>query len=259
MSKSRRAGGALPLSISQNYLTSKTTIQRLLKKTTIDREDQVLEIGAGKGHITRELEKICKRVIAYELDGKLYANLQKKMEGCDKVRVVHGDFLKAKLPEKQKYKVFSNIPFSITTALVNKLLTDRNPPEEAWLVMEKGAGKRFFGKPHDTLSSMLIKPFFDAEIVYHLRKEDFHPSPSVDTVLLHFRKKEQPDIPVVQRNEYRKFVESGMQYGIRRLLTKRQITAALRAGKLPSIQQSKTMLYVQWLCLFRYYRRLNGG
>jgi 23S rRNA (adenine-N6)-dimethyltransferase len=56
------------------------------------------------------------------------------------------------------YKVFANIPFNKTTNIVRKLTGSSNPPEEAWLVIEKGVAKRFMGTPNETIFSLNIKP-----------------------------------------------------------------------------------------------------
>ena len=71
MSNNYNCGNTLPFSVSQNFLTCSKTIRRLLRLTSICESDHVIEIGAGKGHITRELAKICKAVSAYEIDDKL--------------------------------------------------------------------------------------------------------------------------------------------------------------------------------------------
>ena len=259
MSKNVRHNGAPPFSVSQNFLTSAKTIHRLLRLTSICKNDHVIEIGAGKGHITKELVKICRGVSAFEIDRGLYEQLQKALSDIGNLKVMHGDFLKASLPKSGPYKVFSNIPFSITSDIMRKLTTIGNPPQEAWLVMEKGAAKRFMGKPCDTLRSILIKPFFDVKIDYYFSRQDFHPAPSVDVVLLHLTRKIQPDIPEPQQKSFANFMERSLKYGITRLLTKRQIAVALKLAGLPHIQASGTILYVQWLCLFRCYRQLYGG
>ncbi len=244
-----------PYSISQNFLTSKKTIERILGKADIGKRDTVLEIGAGKGHITKALSLRCKEVVSYEIDRKLYDTLKPRLP--ENVRLYRADFLKAPLP-KTPYKVFANIPFSITTAIVRKLTQNDNPPDAVWLVMEKGAAKRFCGLPRDTLSSLLIKPFYEAKIVYHFRREDFHPAPKTDAVLLEFRQKQTPDIPLSLVKEYRTFLSHSIQHGLygpRALLTKKQIGTALRLEKLPPIDRSGDILYIQWLCLFRCSRR----
>lgn len=245
----------LNLSASQNFLTSRKTIDRLLRISDITKDDDVLEIGAGKGHITKVLIKRCKSITAVELDRKLYSKLLELFSGDTNVKLINNDFLNIQLP-KHEYKVFSNIPFSITTDIVRKLTQADNPPTNSWLIMEKGAAKRFVGVPNDNLQSLLLKPFYDLEIRYHFCKEDFHPSPSVDTVFLHISKKSTPDINFSQRNIYYDFINRSYKYGLNSLLTKRQISIALRSLSLPPIPSSGEILYIQWLCLFRSYVEL---
>jgi 23S rRNA (adenine-N6)-dimethyltransferase len=165
--------------ISQNFLTSAKTVKRLLHLTNIGKDDHIIEIGAGKGHITRELVKISRFVSAYEIDDKLYGKLKEKLGGAGNINIKRQNFLGASLPSG-RYKVFSNIPFCITSKIMRKLTATGNPPQEAWLVMEKGAAKRF---------AALLKHRFEPKIVYYFVREDFHPMPSVDIVLLHLKKK----------------------------------------------------------------------
>jgi 23S rRNA (adenine-N6)-dimethyltransferase len=235
----------MSFTVSQNFLTSEKIIRRLLCRTSINRDDHVIEIGAGKGHITKMLADTCRKVSAYEIDPQLCAYVLKKLGPKNGLHIKCQDFLKAPLPDKGAYKVFSNIPFNATTAILRKLTHARNPPKECWLVMEKGAAKRFMGTPCENIDSIRIKPFFDIRILYHFTRQDFHPMPSVDIVLLHMAKKEQPDIPAAQREEFVHFVSKNLKYG--------PTAAALRRAGLPPIKAVGTILYIQWLCLFRWY------
>ena len=244
------------LSVSQNFLTSRKIIDRLLHISNIKKTDHVVEIGAGKGHITRALISKCGSVTAVELDKNLYQKLSCSLADEPNITIINNDFLKVKLPQNE-YKVFANIPFSITTDIIKKLTQSDNPPVNAWLVMEKGAAKRFSGKPCDNLQSLLLKPFYNTEMKYYFSRDDFHPSPSVDTVLFHISKKATPDIEFSNRNHYYDFINRSYKYGVDTLLTKRQISKALRNDSLPAIPQSGETLYIQWLCLFRCYLYLN--
>ena len=247
--------GSLPYSVSQNFLTSRRLIERLLKKAQITGQDTVLEIGAGKGHITKALANACETVIAYEIDRKLYESLKPQLP--ENVRLYCADFLKCTLPESS-YKVFANIPFSRTTEILRKLTRADSLPDGMWLVMEKGAAKRFCGLPRENLHSLLIKPFFETKILYHFRREDFHPAPRVDTVLLELKRRQEADIQPAQRQDFAHFLSHSLQYGLfgsRALLTKRQISTALRLAGLPQIERSDAVLYVQWLCLFRCWQQ----
>ena len=255
----RKNSQNIPYSVSQNYLTSKKTIKRLIRIAKLDSSDTVLEIGAGKGHITRVLAETCRQVISYEVDPRLYVSL--KRNNLENVTLIGGDFLQARLPSGP-YRVFANIPFSRTTEIIKKLTCGDSLPKDCWLIVEKGAAKRFCGKPHESLQSLLIKPFFETEICYYFQREDFHPAPRVDVVMLHLSRKEKPDIALQQRKAYEFFLRSCLQhyFGSRRtLLSLRQANMALRNAGLPGIHgQSKTMLYVQWLCLFRWWTYGHG-
>ena len=254
---SKTKGRHLPYSISQNFLTSTKTIRRLLNKTDIASGDTVLEIGAGKGHITKPLSNRCKTVIAYEIDKRLVQSLGPQLP--PNVDLICADFLDAPLPKKP-YKVFASIPFSQTTAIIQKLTTSTRLPADMWLVMERGAAKRFSGAPRDNLHSLLLKPFFETEIIHQFDRNDFHPAPKVDVVLLAFKQKRAPDILPEQRRDFSVFLTYSLRHGLfgsRALLTPKQIATALRLARLPQIERTGDVLYVQWLCLFRCWVRFK--
>lgn len=256
MSSCRHSPQGVSLRASQNYLTASALVNRLADLAGFSPDDHVIEIGPGKGHITRALVRRCARVTAVELDGGLYESLAMKFAGEPALRLHHGDFMAFPLPASGPYKVFSNIPFNRTTAIIRKLTEAANPPRDAWLVVEKGAAKRFMGKPHESLRSLLLKPGFDLEICYHFRREDFHPMPSVDTVLLHLRRKVQPDVAPGEMDAFGRFVEAGMNGGLARLarfMPRRQFISACREAGVPPRANPGDILYIQWLCLYRWY------
>lgn len=171
---------------SQNFLTERRLLQRIIGCSTITKADQVIEIGTGKGHLAGVLAERCGFLYSIEIDRKLYERAKEKLNDRKNIKLICGDFLKYKLPRQGKYKVFANIPYNITTDIVMKLSREYNPPTEMWLVMEKGAAKRFMGLPCDNKYSLELKRRWNMKIVYYFRQEDFHPKPKVDSVLVHF-------------------------------------------------------------------------
>lgn len=249
------------ISDSQNFLTKRQLIRKIINLSSITKEDTVLEIGAGKGHLTEALCEKASFVHSIEIDEKLYKYTQDKLSHLTNLKLIQGDFLKYSIPVKGRYKVFANIPFFITTQIIDKLTNASNPPVDIWLVMEKGAAGRFAGLPKENTKSLLLKVKWEAEIVYHFRREDFHPMPSVDSVLLHLRKKEIPDLSKEETRSFRKFIEHSMRYGFsgkHGLLTPRQIATALKRAGLPPAYKDGVTLYIQWLCLFRCYLEFNS-
>lgn len=167
-------------------MTSRKLLERIVGKSTITKNDIVIEIGTGKGHLTEVLCKKAKYVYSVEIDRKLCERAKERLKNAGNLKISCRDFMEYPLPNKESYKVFANIPYHITTKIVKKLTEDAHPPSEIWLVMEKGAAKRFLGVPVETKYSSLLKRRWKLDIVYFFNKEDFHPKPSVDSVLLHF-------------------------------------------------------------------------
>lgn len=248
---------------SQNFITNGKLIYRIIGLADFHANDTVLEIGTGKGHLTEVLCRKAGTVCSVEIDRKLYESAGKRLAQYSNLQLICGDFLKYDLPSKGDYKVFANIPYFITTQIIDKLAQAPNPPADIWLVMEKGAAKRFMGTPKETKKSLLLKVNWNMKIMYHFHREDFHPMPGVDSVLVHFAKRASPDLTKGEYHEFQKFIEWSMKYGICGKggpLTKRQVSVALKQAGLPHAHEDGVTLYIQWLCLFRCYRRMfNNG
>lgn len=243
---------------SQNFITNAKLIHRIIGLADFQADDTVIEIGTGKGHLTEVLCRKAGTVCSVEIDRKLYESAGKRLAQYSNLKLICGDFLKYDLPSKGDYKVFANIPYFITTQIIEKLTQAPNPPAEMWLVMEKGAAKRFLGIPKETKKSLLLKVGWDMKIVYHFHREDFHPMPAVDSVLMYFAKRAAPDLTRDEYHAFRKFIEQSMKYGICGKggpLTKRQVAVTLKQAGLPHAHEDGVTLYIQWLCLFRWYRR----
>jgi 23S rRNA (adenine-N6)-dimethyltransferase len=193
------------LVVSQNFLKDPRLVARLIDRCAIGPEDMVYEIGPGKGIITSLLARRCRQVIAIEKDPALSEGLRKKLSHYPNLTLRTGDFLHDRLP-REPYKVFSNIPFNISSAIVARLTSAANPPEDTCLVLQKEAAEVYLGKPHETLRSVLLKPWFEPMLVHHFRRTDFAPPPHVDPVLLRMRKRSPPWIDRANRQGYRDFV-----------------------------------------------------
>lgn len=199
---------------SQNFLTAQRLNRHIVNLSTITKADRVLEIGTGKGHITQVLCQKSAFVESVEIDEKLYRKAHERLKGEKNVKLVLGDFLKYSLPQKGEYKVFANIPFFLTTQIIDKLTRAQNPPKDMWLVMEKGAAKRFMGTPRENSTSLLLKLFWQTERVHQFKREDFHPKPDADTVMVHFHKKERPLLEKKEQEAYQRFINHGIKYGL---------------------------------------------
>lgn len=193
---------------SQNFLKEKSLIKNLLEKTSISKKDTVIEIGAGKGIITEKLVKRCNNVVAIEKDQKLFLHLKERFKDIDNISLINNDFLEEDLDFNDK-KIFSNIPFNITTEIINKITNSDNSPIDSYIFLQKDAAKRFAGRQYnakENLFSLLLKPWFDISVIHNFSSTDFTPKPSVDIVLMRIKKREKPLFTKEQKEKYNDFL-----------------------------------------------------
>jgi 23S rRNA (adenine-N6)-dimethyltransferase len=176
---------------SQNFFSNRELIKKLIRGSSIKPTDTVLDIGSGRGHITRELLKITPNVITIEKDPKFTNHPQ--------------DFLSYPLPS-HPYKVFANIPFSITADIIRKLLQASNPPSDCYLIVQSEAACKFITNSTNTMAAVLYHPWWNIQIVHRFRRFDFRPVPKVESVLLHIKPRLVPLIPPTQKNAYYDFI-----------------------------------------------------
>ena len=124
--------------LSQHFLKNPRLALILIGHSNLKKRDTVLEIGAGSGVITSALSHRVAKVIAVEPDHataeKLRENLEKRR--IENVEIIEDDFMNVSLPNTP-YKVFSNPPFHLSSAIVHKLIEADNPPESFYLILQK--------------------------------------------------------------------------------------------------------------------------
>jgi len=192
---------------SQNFLRDPELVKKLLRKSSIGKKDTVFEIGPGKGIITRELIRVAGYVISLELDDKLYGYLKKDLQDTYNSELIHGNILNYKLPN-YPYKVFANIPFSITADIIRKLTSDRNF-HEGYLIVQKEFAQKVIGIPYDTknqMMSVLLKPWFDVSVFYEFTRNDFYPRPNIDTTMIRINRVRYPMVSGQNKRLYENFV-----------------------------------------------------
>lgn len=197
---------------SQNFLCNRQLVERLVSQSSLGQGDLVVEIGAGQGIITRELLKRAGHVVAVEIDGRWFGQLQRQLAGVENLTLYQADILNFDLP-RLPYKVFANIPFAIEGKIIRKLLDDANPPQDCYLVVMKELAERLIASHPGSLFASSYRPWFDFAIVHRFSPADFSPVPRVKAVLLRFTKKSSPLLPWSERKKYQQFIQRGFGQG----------------------------------------------
>ncbi len=247
--------------LSQHFLRSRALAASLVAQSSVGRQDLVVEIGPGRGVLTRELAKRCGRLVGVEIDDELARRLRTELVDVPHVEIVRRDFLRFELPQSP-YKVFGSIPYSRTADIVRRLVEAVGPPDDAYLVVQREAAERFAGAPYavETLASLLAKPWWHVEISRWLRRTDFDPPPRVDSVLLWLARRTRPLVDRSNERRYEEFVRSAfgrkgstMHQCLRWAFTGRQIGRLTGNLRFERSAPPSTLSFEQWLGLFRFY------
>jgi 23S rRNA (adenine-N6)-dimethyltransferase len=249
---------------AQNFLRNPALVASLLDKCDIGVSDVVYEIGPGKGILTEQLALRCKQIITIEKDPDLAELLWRRFASWPHVTIHHGDFLEYLLPLHRPYKVVANIPFNITAAIVNKLTMAERPPEDAYLAMQREAAEALLGAPHESLRSLLLKPWFEVEVAHRFRRGDFVPAPRVDVVMLRLRKRGPPLVSSRDRRCFRDFAV--YLFTAWRPTLCATLTSIFTRQQLQHLQQDlgfdldvtpASFPFGQWLTLFEHFKAVR--
>lgn len=177
-------------SLGQHWLTDRLILSGIAEAGEILPTDTVLEIGPGLGTLTSELLRRAEKVVAVELDDALAAKLPAQFPGKN-LKVVHSDILQYDLTHlPDNYVVVANVPYYITSKIIQYLVTSTNKPRTIVLLIQKEVAVRVAAQPGDmSLLAISAQLYAEASLDQVVPAEFFTPPPKVDSqvVVLHIR------------------------------------------------------------------------
>jgi 16S rRNA (adenine1518-N6/adenine1519-N6)-dimethyltransferase len=198
-------------SLGQHFLVDPFIIERIIKAAQLRPEDLIVEIGPGPGKLTRMLSEKFRRVIAIELDNRLYARLKTELAGCDNIELIHGDALEYPYETLPEFTVVANIPYYITTPIIFRLLNSRKNLRSMTLTIQKEVAERIVatpgGKDYGVLSIM-VQYYAVPTLQFIIPKEAFRPVPKVDSAVVHMKILEKPSVDVGDERLFFKLVKT---------------------------------------------------
>lgn len=200
------------IKFTQNFLKDRSLVKKIVTIANIPRGSVVLEVGPGKGIITSALASAVEsdgKVVAVELDTKLASALTEKFIERPQVEIISANILDFPLSKfKSNYSIFSNLPFAITSDLLDHLLDPAVAPSQAHLILQRESiiGINKIGMETETFKSLLLKPFYEVQLEHAFSKFDFAPKPSVETALFSFQRREHDLIEEAAYALYKDFL-----------------------------------------------------
>ena len=171
------------LTAGRGYEAPEESAEQVSEKTEVDGCELCVEIGPGLGFLTSSLFRRFKRIIAVEFDGELARKLPGSFPGKD-LEVVNEDILKFDFSKiKGEYVVAGNIPYYITSPIIEKVLTVENLPKRVVLLMQKEVAERIISEKETGLS-LFVKNRAKVWAGPVVLKGEFTPPPKVDSQVI---------------------------------------------------------------------------
>jgi len=222
-------------SFGQNFLVDEVALDKIVEAADLKSDDIVIEVGPGAGTLTERLVGGAKKVIAVELDcdlaellvnkfsiinfqlsnndqlnnssiNKLNDHWNLKLDHSE-LEIVQSDILKLNIPDlvgDKSYKVVANIPYYITSKIINSFLTAENKPEQIILLVQKEVAERITAKPGDlSILSISVQIYGSPEIAGIVRADSFFPAPKVDSAILKISDIHPWDLSVSEKDLFR--------------------------------------------------------
>ncbi|MGB7291263.1 MAG: 16S rRNA (adenine(1518)-N(6)/adenine(1519)-N(6))-dimethyltransferase RsmA [Thermodesulfobacteriota bacterium] len=241
-------------SLGQNFIIDLNVLDRISEIAELTKIDEVLEIGAGLGTLTAYLAERAKRVVAIEKDKRLFEKLMRSVRHLPNVDLVMGDVLKINFRELftgNKMKVISNLPYSISSPILMRLLENRDIFSLLVIMIQREVGERITASPgaRDYGSiSVLLQTFFDISIELTVPPEAFWPKPKVNSVVLKLNPLRNPRIEIRDMELFKKIVRASfssrrkiLANSLRSLVPKDEAEEILKSAEIDRKRRAETL------------------
>lgn len=206
-------------SLGQNYLTDENICRNIVNAFEIEPGEHIVEIGPGKGALTRYILEKTSNLTVIELDRNNCALLKEWFPG---LKIINRDFLKLDLSELlenkvEKLRVIGNIPYNITSPIIFKLMDNRTIVKDAQLMIQEEVARRITADPNNKeygIPSVLLNVFGSSKLLFKVSRNCFYPKPKVDSRIIYFDFSVSREDKVTDIEFFRKLVKAA--FGTRR-------------------------------------------
>ena len=192
-------------SLGQNFLQDENILKQIANSITTNKNDLIIEIGPGKGALTKYLKRKNSFLICYEIDTRLKPILSQYEDNLTKM--IYKDFLQANILEDSKHftyeniYIMANIPYYITTPIIKHII-NLDKLKSMTLLVQKEVAERFTAKPKTKAYGSLtvyLNYYFNIHYLFEVSRFAFNPVPKVESAVINFERKEEK--PKVKNEE----------------------------------------------------------
>jgi len=241
--------------LGQNFLIDGNILEIITREADIRSQETVLEIGPGLGALTHKLTDRAGTVIAVEKDTRLAEYIRQKYP---EVQLITGDAVKVPLPVCDK--VVANLPYSISTAILERFVEGEAPPRRLVLTVQREVGQRLAAKPrHKDYGALTLftQLRYHVTIVHVVSPKCFFPAPNVESAIIALDRRDPP-VKLEPGAPFHELVRLGFQQRrkmLRKLLGNHDLVdTVLQSLGLPVTARAEELSLEQWIILANHHR-----
>lgn len=250
--------------LGQHFLYDEALLRSLVAATGVSREDGVLEIGPGAGTLTRCLCEAAGRVVAVEVDRDVLPFLRAATGAFDNLTIIEGDVRRLELAEicrplGEGFFVIANIPYNITTPILDLLWESRLPIRQISVMVQKEVADKLLAAPSTSaygLTSVRCQYLTIPRLVQVVPAECFTPPPKVDSAFVRMEMRAQPPAPVADEALLWRMVRAGFSLrrktltnALKGVVEGEALRAALRSLGLAETVRGEALGVEAWIAL----------
>lgn len=248
----------------QNFLIDRSALDKVIAAAEITPADEVLEVGAGTGVLTRELAQRARRVVAVEIEQDMLTLLEKTTAEFTNVELLARDLLLLDPVEvfgNAPYKLVANLPYYITAPTFRHFLESANAPTLMVVMVQWEVAQRITAQPGDlSVLGISVQFYGRPQIVARVPAGSFYPAPKVDSAILRIDVNPESLLSPAERTSFFKVVQAG--FSMRRKQLHNSLTHGLHvknelirewlaAASIEASRRAETLSIAEWLRLWR--------
>lgn len=249
----------------QHFLVDRGILERIIAAAELDAAEQVLEVGAGTGVLTRELAQRAQRVVAVELEQDMLALLAETTTQYPNVEILARNLLYLNPQEvfgSAPYKLVANLPYYITAPTFRHFLESANPPRLFVVMVQYEVAQRMTAAPGDlSLLGISVQFYGSPRLLARVPASAFYPAPKVDSAILRLELHPEPPLSTQrERDTFFRLVQAGFSEKRKQLhnsLTgglhrkNEEIRGWLAAAGIEAKRRAETLSLEEWLRLWQ--------
>ena len=250
--------------LGQHLLISRRALTAVVNAAELSPDDNVLEVGAGPGVLTRELAERARRVVAVELDRAVLPVLRETTADLPNVEIIPRSLLEV-APEEifgaEPYKLVANLPYYITSLILRYLLESANPPRMLVVMVQREVAERLVAGPGEmSLLALSVQFYGMPRIVAYVPATAFYPPPKVDSAVVRVDLHPTPLMDSAASEQFFELIHAGFAEKRKQLhnslgrhlsASRESIGRWLSQAGIDPMRRAQTLSLEEWLDLTR--------